>query len=174
MKNILFTILVLLASMLASCQKQEQEITIASQEISIENFIKTQTNSRVVLNRGVNRVILEEGKGDTLALGDSLILEYAAFIFNSGRGPIFATNIPEIANLAGINISNSGMENYGIRFGKTKLLNGVELGLRGVKAGEHSYIVFSSGFGYGNKIVGIVPKYSPLIFEVWIKEVKKN
>ncbi len=119
-------------------------------------------------------MVLEEGAGDTLASGDSLILEYAAYIFSSGKGSVFATNIPEIAVLAGIDISNSGMENYGIQLGKTSLLRGVELGLRGVRKGEHSYIVFSSRFGYGNKIVGIVPKYSPLIFEVWIKDVKKN
>jgi len=162
------------ASFLISCQKQEQEISVASQEKSIESFVNSQTSSRIAFNGGVNRVVLEEGVGDTLALGDSLILEYAAYIFNSGKGSVFATNIPEIASLAGIDISNSGMENYGIELGKTTLLYGVELGLRGVKSGEHCYIVFSSRFGYGNKIVGIVPKYSPLIFEVWIKEVKKN
>jgi len=87
--------------------------------------------------------------------------------------PIFQ-KLLRLPELAGIDISNSGMEDYGIELGKTTLLNGVELGLRGVKSGEHCYIVFSSRFGYGNKIVGIVPKYSPLIFEVWIKEVKKN
>lgn len=174
MKNLILTTLVVFASFLISCQKQEQEISVASQEKSIESFVNSQTSSRIAFNGGVNRVVLEEGAGDTLALGDSLILEYAAYIFNSGKGSVFATNIPEIAALAGIDISNSGMEDYGIELGKTTLLNGVELGLRGVKSGEHCYIVFSSRFGYGNKIVGIVPKYSPLIFEVWIKEVKKN
>lgn len=174
LKNLILTTLVLLVSSLISCQKQEQEISVASQEKSIESFVTAQTSSRVAFNGGVYRVVLDEGAGDTLALGDSLILEYAAYIFTSGKGPVFATNIPEIAALAGIDISNSGMENYGIQLGKTSLLSGVELGLRGVRKGEHSYIVFSSRFGYGNKIVGIVPKYSSLIFEVWIKDVKKN
>ena len=174
LKNLIRTTLILLVSSLISCQKQEQEISVASQEKSIESFVNSQTSSRVALNGGVYRVLLDEGAGDTLALGDSLILEYAAYIFNSGKGPVFATNIPEIAALAGIDISNSGMENFGIEYGKTTLLDGVELGLRGVKRGEHSYIIFSSRFGYSNKIVGIVPKYSPLIFEIWIKEVKKN
>ena len=174
LKNLIITTLVLLVSLLVSCQKQEQEISVASQEKSIESFVNTQTNSRIAFNGGVNRVVLEEGAGDTLASGDSLILEYAAYIFSSDTGSVFATNIPEIGVPAGIDISNSGMENYGIQLGKTSLLRGVELGLRGVRKGEHSYIVFSFRFGYGNKIVGIVPKYSPLIFEVWIKDVKKN
>jgi hypothetical protein len=174
LKNLFFITLVLLVSLLVSCEKQEQEISVASQEKSIESFVTAQTNSRIAFNGGVNRVVLQEGSGDTLASGDSLILEYAAYIFSSGKGPVFATNIPQIAVLAGIDISNTGMQNYGIQLGKTPLLSGVGLGLRGVRKGEHSYIVFSSRFGYGNKIVGIVPKYSPLIFEVWIKEVKKN
>ena len=174
MKNIAISVLLLISVLFLSCQKQEQEISVASQEKSIESFVKSHTGKRVVLKGGVNRVVIEEGTGDTLANGDSLILEYAAFIFSSGKGVIFDTNIPEIATVAGIDISNSGMANFGIELGTTSLLEGVELGLTGVRKGEHSYILFSSRFGYGNKVIGIVPKYSPLIFEVWVKDVKKN
>jgi len=43
-----------------------------------------------------------------------------------------------------------------------------------MKNEEHSYILFSSDYGFKNNDLDNVPALSSLIFEVWIIDLKKN
>lgn len=173
-KGILF--MLMLSVTLACCTKQDREIRIAEQIKAIDDFAKSSVSSgnRLVVYKGSTRLVINEGTGESLMVGDSVFFDFAGYIFQSGLGSLFETNIESVALAHGLKIYNRGY-NYGKNVvGKGLLINGLDFGLQGTKVGEHSYIVFPTNLGFYNKDVGLVPKMSPLIYEVWIKEVKKN
>ena len=148
---------------------------MSQQESAIDKFVETFTDSRVVVEDGVWRVIMEEGVGTTeAAAGDSVRINYAAYIFNSGKGALYDTNVKSVANEAGLDMDFSVLQPKWVLVGRGKLLSGLDIGLISVKKGERCYIIFSSRHGFGNTQIGLVPKMSPLLIEVWIQDVKKN
>lgn len=166
----------LLSLFLFACTKEDRELQIAQQIKEIDLFTKpfVTNGKRLIINSGSNRVVIDEGVGDTLALGDSVFFDFGGYIFQSRVGTLFETNIQSIAETFGINIYNRGFD-YGKGIvGKGLFVNGLDKGLMGTKKGEHSFIVFPADMGFGNKDVGLVPRMTPLIYEVWIKEIKKN
>ncbi|OFY38604.1 MAG: hypothetical protein A2X18_00195 [Bacteroidetes bacterium GWF2_40_14] len=176
MKKPLIAILLGLFTFMAGCTKEDKELQLAQQIKDIDSFTKNQVLSgkRLALNQGSSRIVIAEGVGDTLMVGDSVAFDFAGYVFQSGLGMLFETNVPEIAETLGINIYNRGFDFGKGVIGKSMFIDGLDKGLRGAKKGEHSYIVFPANLGYDKKDVGLVPKMSPLIFEVWIKAIKKN
>ncbi len=161
---------------LTSCTKEDREIQLSQQIKEIDNFAKNSASGgkRVVVNNGSTRVVINEGNGDPVIAGDSVFIDYAGYIFQSGLGTLFDTNVESVSETFGINIYNRGFDCGKNIVGKGIFIEGLDLGLIGAKIGEQAYIVFPANLGFGNKDVGLVPKMSPLIYEVWIKEIKKN
>ncbi len=176
MKNLIIVILLGLLPFMTGCTKQDKEIQLAQQIKDIDSFTKNQVaaGKRLVVNGGASRVVIAEGSEDSLMEGDSVVFDFAGYVFQSGLGVLFETNIPEVADNLGINIYNRGFDFGKGVIGKGMFIDGLDWGLKGAKKGEHAYIVFPANLGYDKKDVGLVPKMSPLIFEVWIKEIKKN
>ncbi|PKP05604.1 MAG: hypothetical protein CVU10_09625 [Bacteroidetes bacterium HGW-Bacteroidetes-5] len=170
-----FLILSLLFLIPLSCAKEEQLNLMSQQESAIDKFVETLADSRVVVEDGVWRVVMEEGSGSGEAVaGDSLKINYAAYIFNSGKGALYDTNIKSVANEAGLEMDFDFMQPKWVVVGKGKLLSGMDRGLISVKKGERCYVIFSARHGFGNTQIGLVPKMSPLLIEVWVLDVKKN
>ena len=170
MKKFLIAIFALLA--MASCTKEERNNTIINQEESIDRYISSLKDVRIARNGGSNRIVYTEGTGtQILEPGDSVKFYYAGYTFASGKGALFATNIPEIAQEKGFPLAG-GIHKCVI--GEGNLVSGLDNGLIGAKAGEKCHVVFSAKYGYNNTVVYNVPKLTPLIFEVWIEEIIKN
>lgn len=170
-----FLILSLLFLILLSCAKEEQLNVMSQQESAIDKFVETLADSRVVVEDGVWRVVMQEGSGSVEAVaGDSLKINYAAYIFNSGKGDLYDTNIKSVANEAGLEMDFDLLQPRWVVVGKGKLLSGLDRGLISVKKGERCYVIFSARHGFGNTQIGLVPKMSPLLVEVWVLDVKKN
>ena len=55
-----------------------------------------------------------------------------------------------------------------------KLVSGLKKGIKGVKAGEVCYILFSGKYGYGDKQYGTIPAKSALAYYVEVVEVNNN
>ncbi len=167
--------LLILLFAIVSCTKEELLKQMTEQEKLIEKYASTLQSEEVVVNDGVWRVVLEEGSGSYSAkAGDSVIFNYSAFIFSSGKGKIFDTSIKSVAKEAGLGMDQIFLKPRGKVVGIGELLPGLDRGLVGVKKGEKCYLLFSSRHGFGNKQIGMVPKMSPLIYEVWITDVKQN
>jgi len=170
-----FLILSLLFLLPLSCAKEEQLNLMSQQESAIDKFVKTLSDSRVVVEDGVWRVIMEEGAGTAeAAAGDSVKINYASYIFNSGKGKLYDTNIKSVADGAGMEIDFDLLQPRWVLVGRGKLLSGLDRGLISVKRGERCYIIFSARHGFGNTQIGLIPKMSPLLIEVWVQDVKKN
>ena len=163
-----------------ACTKQDRESQLAQQEKNIDSFIqgliKNDATTVVVYSPKSNRVILEPGLGDDLAPGDTVAFDYVGYVFSSGsgKGPLFATNLPPEAT--GPNWTLSALPpDYGRNVaGKGYFIPGLDDGLIGMRLGEHAYIVFSAQHGFGNTEMGIIPKMSPLLFEVVVTEIIKK
>ena len=171
MKRILLGIFAALA--LLSCTKEDRENTIVSQEENIDKYISSLPDDvRIARNGGSNRIVYTEGTSEeVLAIGDSIKFYYAGYIFTGGKGQLFATNNPEVAQATGFPVQE------GIRkciLSNGSMLEGLAQGLVGAKAGEKCDVVFSAKYGFNNTVVYNVPKLSPLIFEVWVEEIVKN
>jgi len=163
------------AFLVLSCAKDDREINLLQQETSIESYVKTFSEQRVEVYNKVWRVVLEEGAESAEAQkGDSVFFDYAAYIFSSGKGSLFSTNKRSIAESAKMTQDVSLFKKWKVLLGNGELITGLEEGLTGVKRGERCYVVFSSRKGFGPVQIGLVPKLSPLIYEVWITDVKKN
>ena len=159
-------------NMAAGCTKQDRENTIISQEERIDDYISSLADVEVVHNNGSNRVVVSPGSSTVAETGDSIYMRFAAYIFSNGPGTLFASNDTSIVD----NNDFSETESlYGeIRLGTTDLVPGLEYGLEGVAEGEHCYIIFSAKYGFNNTVVGIVPKLSPLFFDIYVDRIVKN
>ena len=159
-------------NMAAGCTKQDRENTIISQEERIDDYISSLADVEVVHNNGSNRVVVSPGSSTVAETGDSIYMRFSAYIFSNGPGTLFASNDTSIVD----NNDFSETESlYGeIRLGTTDLVPGLEYGLEGVAEGEHCYIIFSAKYGFNNTVVGIVPKLSPLFFDIYVDRIVKN
>lgn len=170
MKKVLYILCAVL--LFASCAKEDRNNTIVNQEESIDRYISQQKDVRVVRNGGSNRLVYIEGQGrDSLAVGDTLKFYYAGYVFSGGKGSLFATNNPEIAQQKDFPLAGEVEECV---LGTGNMVKGLANGLVGARAGEKCDVVFSAKYGYDNTAVYNVPKMTPLIFEVWVEEIVKN
>lgn len=176
--TLLYTLLALwcLAG-IASCSKEDQELTIINQEQAIDKYIESKyKDSTVVINDGSRRIVIEKGNPNKiLEYGDSVYFYYAGTIFqNSGPSTLFATNVQEVAEAAGLILSSPDYNPVRMKYSKGCMIKGLELGFEGIAEREHSLIVFSARYGYGNDEVANIPKLSALMFEVWIEKIVKK
>ena len=154
----------------AGCDKEDRKNTYASQEAAIDSYVSSLSSDyTVVYNGGVVRVILEEGSGAALSSGDSLLFHYSGYVFNHGKGTLFATNDLEVAEATGFVTDG---EPFRVKFGHSAMVKGLEKGLEGVREGERCYVIFSARYGYGNQIMSTLPKLTPLLFEMKIDQIK--
>lgn len=155
-----------------SCTKEDRKNMLVKQEESIDNYIKSLQDVRVIRNGGVNRVIVNEGVGeDSLAIGDSLAFYYAGYLFSNGKGKLFVTNKEDIAKENNFSLQDTEITKL---FSKDNFIQGLVKGLEGVRVGENSYIIFSAKYGYDNTRVYNIPSMSPLFFEIWVESIIKN
>ncbi len=174
-KSVALTLLISTFLLSGSCSKEETNNRTTEQEAQIETYVKTLSDARVEVSDGVWRVVLEEGSSNSVAAsGDSVTFNYAAYIFSSGKGLLYDTNVKSIADEAGILRELTHLNPRRELLGKGRLLSGLDKGLISSKKGEKCYIIFSARHGFGNVQAGLVPKMSPLFIEVWMLEVKKN
>ncbi len=170
MRKIILGIFAALAVL--SCTKEDRENTIVNQEESIDKYISSLTDVRIVRNGGSNRIVYTEGNSkDSLAVGDSIKFYYAGYVFNGSKGQLFATNNPQVAQATGFPAQG---DIHKCILSNSNMVQGLAQGLVGAKAGEKCDVVFSAKYGFNNTVVYNVPKLTPLIFEVWVEEIVKN
>lgn len=173
-----------------SCIKEKLEVTYNNQESKIDKFIEsnmyqtttdedgsTRTDTLRVLNLGgSNRLVLEEGIGEELNDNGTIAFYYAGYTFNGSKSAnnLFITNHKETAESANWDLTDEGYDLYQINIGDADLVEGLKKGLKGVKAGEHSIILFSGKYGFGNKAIGIIPANSALLYEIWVEAISND
>ena len=157
------------------CTKQDLETQLTRQEKDIDTFIGKLTKDTVIYRSAASRVVLKQGIGDTLASGDSVYFYYAAYIFSSAgtNGSLFAAHPPDSVDIKWL--LSEWPDDYGSNtVGTGYYFSGLDAGLTGMRTQEHAYILCTSKYGFGNSQMGIIPKMSPLLFELWIDRIVKK
>lgn len=165
---------------LCSCGKSSLETTFASQSDKIDSYVTRQLEShpeyRVVYDEGVVRMIVADGEGAELAKGGRVTFYYVGYTFNNTTisvNNMFATNDPDVAASSNWDLSDSTLfVPTTITLGKDKLVSGLEIGLRGVQAGEDSFIFFSGKYGFGKQQLGTIPANAAICYHVRIEEIE--
>ena len=184
MKRSLLIVLALISAAALSCTKESLKITYANQEKYIEDFINDKISAdetstvHAVSNGGVQRLVMVEGEGEELASGGMVTFYYAGYVLTSKTitsSNLFATNIKDIAEAASWFLSwEDYFEPVVEDLSDGKLVSGLKKGIKGVKAGEVCFILFSGKYGYGDKQYGTIPANAALAYYVEVVDVNNN
>ena len=149
--------------LLNSCVKDDEKVAFSEQEASIDTYVQS-LSERYETYDGVWRVVINEGSNDIFVTqGSQVRIDYSIFRFDRGIGQLIYTNRG----------ASEGSDNW-ITIGDNAILSGLDIGIVGASLNEICHIIFSARYGFGNIQVGAVPKMSPLLVEVVIKEINTN
>jgi FKBP-type peptidyl-prolyl cis-trans isomerase len=150
-----------------SCKEDDTE---EKQRENIERYITVSLKAEIDVKDGVYYVpITVDSSPDRVAIapGDVVELEYEAMTLG---GAIFATSDTSTAAQNGLET----LEATGLEVGTGKLIAGLDRGLQRMALHEQAYLIFPFTLGYGAQHVGMVPSQSALIFNIFVKKVKKS
>lgn len=173
---VLFCTLTLFSAL--SCNKS-LETTYNKQESNIEDIVETLAGSSADAQTdyldGVTRVTLVHGEGESLDKGGVVAFYYAAYQI-TGRSlsasNVFATNHEEFANSIKWAVTDpDAFEIATVNLAEESLVEGLQKGLPGVKAGDECWILFSGKHGFGKKSEGPLPSRAALAYHLWIRGV---
>lgn len=123
----------------------------AQELLMIKDYLERENIQAAKIDSGVYKQVLKEGRGNALAAGKTVTVNYTAH-FIDGR---------EFDN------TYVRQEPFKFLLGSGKTVAGFEIALSSMKKGEKSLFVIPSKQGYGpDGRKGIIPKFATLIFEV--------
>lgn len=143
------------ASMEKKYQQSKREI---DEQASLKRYLK-QFEAKLDTLDGIYRIVKNRNPtGDSITEGSSVSIDY--------RGSFIDGYVFEDTYEKGI----TPTFNYGREY---QLIEGMHIGLNGLKSGESVKIILPSqrAFGSEGSLAGIVPPYTAVIFDVEIKKV---
>lgn len=172
-----------IALAVAACSKESVKSLYSSQETKIETIVKslisadTTGKAYSVTRKGSQRVVLEEGLGDTLTTSGTVSFYYAGFTLPSTSiaiNNLFDTNFYDIAKQAGRDTTDqTKFQPITVKLASDNVVKGLKNGLVGVKAGQQCYVLFSGKYGFGSKELGTIPANSAIAYALHIVEVSE-
>lgn len=171
-----------LAAMMISCTKEDIKTRYSRQEENIESFVNSTLSSvdtgYVVRNKGVDRVVIVPGEGDSLSTSGTVSFYYAGYVLTGSSissSSLFATNNKEIASGLNWNLSDSTVFAVKtLKLDSSGLVDGLRYGLEGVKSGQECYVLFSGKYGFGKRPLGTIPANSALVYHIWVESISNN
>lgn len=173
-------ILAVCSAVLVSCEKSALEITWSTQAENIDKYIQGMIDKNpdypVFYNDGVVRLTLSPGEGAALEKGGTASIWYAGYTMSgssfSETNP-FATNIYAVALNAKWTVGEeSDYTLIDVSPSDKDLMEGLRLGLEGVRPGEDCYILFPGKKAYGKRQVGTIPANSALVYHIQVEDVR--
>ena len=169
------TIMVLLT---LSCTKEQRKSMLTKQESNIESFTKSILSkvdtAYVVQHKGVTRVVVVPGQGDSLETG-LVSFYYAGYVLSSASlsaSNLFATNSEDVAASSKWELSGENQfDILTLNIDNEDIVEGLRYGLEGVRAGQECYILFSGKYGFGKKPLGTIPANAALAYHVWVESI---
>jgi len=156
----------------ASLEKLKTSETAKMKKYAEDNNLKLTTTPS-----GLQYVIKEAGQGPKPVWGDTAIVEYVGQLTNkriSGKLNVFDTNVEKVAKE---NMTPNPMKSY--QPAPIPLSEGIAKGfveaLQLIGKGGKITAIMPSNLAYGDQgSMPIIPPYSPLVFDIEIKDIKKG
>lgn len=144
--------------MVFACSKEEVKLRYSRQEQNIESFVnstlKSVDTAYVVYNKGVTRLVVVPGDGDSLSVNGTVSFHYAGYVLSGtsvNASDMFATNSEEVAKGSGWTLSDDSVfEVKTVKLSESGFVKGLKYGLEGVKAGQECYILFQENMVSAN------------------------
>ena len=156
---------------LGACKKPDYDVP--AQRTAIENYLRGQQVEYTQQDWVYKYADPATEEGPVLHRGDSVYFHYSGYLFASGIGALFTTNIEADAEEAGFDKTYMDFSPKGILLGDGSVLRGLELGLPGSRPGETVYLFLTPDLAYGEDIVGVVRPGKSVVFKVVIDRVVK-
>ncbi len=130
-----------------------------NEEEELQKYIQKKGHEVDTLEKGLYRAFFENGQGDSISEGDSVVMEFTGRLLS---GKVFNTSANKSEPLA-------------FTYGQKDLIKGLEMGVKGLKPGAHVKIFMTSEYGYGKEGARphILP-YSPLIYDIKVLKVMQT
>ena len=158
-----------------SCEKEETQNMIDSEREEINMFIESTKLKYENITSNLYKLTVLEVPEETNSVqkGDSVYINYVMSAFSSGRGGVITTNIKEISESSDLGIDNDLLVPFGIKYGSTSLIKGIDIALENSKDLGSYQVIIPFELGYGDKFNGIVSPYTTLFFEYEIINIIK-
>lgn len=125
----------------------------------------------------------ERASRTEVAWGDTVWITFRIYVFSfsnitSTTMPYYS-NDPELKEAyeqtgGGLNPEYWTFEPLEIKLGETRILKGLELTLAGCREGDEVEVYMTYNLGYGDDLIGIIPKQSPLAVYFTVDKIEKN
>lgn len=144
----------------------------ADEPIKIKKYIADKNLKPIQTQSGLNYVITQAGSGDKLAVGDTAVIDYTGRMMNA-KEKVFDTSIKAVAEKVGPPLYDK-MRPYQpikIEVGKKSVIPGWDEGLQLLNKGEKATFIIPSSLAYGEQGYGPIGPFSPLVFDVEVKNI---
>lgn len=118
---------------------------------------------------GLYFIRTREGKGKAIQQGSPVKFHYVGRLLD---GTIFDTSIEEVAEENGLLHPMRRYEPLETMAGTGQMIQGMDEGLMMMRQGDKATLIIPFQLGYGDRDLGLIPPYSPLVFEMEIVSVE--
>jgi hypothetical protein len=169
--HIVFCVIALLA---AACSKIDRNL-LPNQRTSFERYLN---GKDYVIQDGVYKFVVNAQRDGFQAepvveWGDSVIFNFAEYVFASAPAKLAATNIFALVQSdTTINTAYWSFDPARVELGDSPMLEGLKRGLPGCHRGDSVVLLLSSDLAYGTKNVGPVAGNTAVMLSLNILTVK--
>ncbi|RYE17387.1 MAG: FKBP-type peptidylprolyl isomerase, partial [Sphingobacteriaceae bacterium] len=150
--------------------KAEGDKAKAAEPVKIKNYIASKNLKPIQTASGLNYVITQAGNGPKLEIGDTAVVDYTGRLMNA-KEKVFDTSIKEVAQKSDMFDKMRPYAPIKIEVGKKAVIPGWDEGLQLLNKGEKVTFIIPSSLAYGEQGYGPIAPFSPLVFEVEVKNI---
>ena len=156
MKKTFISILILIVAVVAIVLLVRSGTTSPNEQVMEE--VPLEANQLEALNeiQELMMMSLAEGEGEEIQDGQTAVVHYIGTLVD---GTVFDSSLTR-------------GEPFEFSLGAGQVIQGWDIGVRGMKVGEQRRLIVPPTYGYGNRVVGPIPANSVLIFDVELLEIK--
>lgn len=185
MKKELLILLLFLSPLAVLRCGTEADYDILKQDTTFRDFLRKYDipyDASLAGREGLYKAVWPaESPGDTVCRGDTVFISYSGFLFAQdvktlGQGAIFTTNIKadldpdwDPGNLL---LMPTAPLSFVVGEGQT--LRGIDRGIEECAEGDTVRLYLTSDWAYGDKAVGYLAPGTPVVFRIYVDEVKKT
>jgi len=166
--------ILMIGAVLQSCSNDfepyDPNVQLASDIATIDNYVATNNLTVQIHETDIRYIIDEEGNGKTVALGDTVYVNYELTLLD---GSFIDTNVEQTAIDNGIFSSSRTYERFGFIVGRGMVILGFDISTQILTEGGSGTFLIPSVYGYQDLQKDRIPINSNLKFKIKLLEVKK-
>lgn len=166
-------ILILFIFVISGCTPKDYGENLDKQISKIEQYVSKYSYTK---QGGVYVIIMRIGEAEATIpeFGDLITFNYLERTFVDQPLDTISTNVPELAQKAGLDTPAEYLVPKEIEWGVTPLIPGLQGALMWATKGEILQAIVPFPLGYDDKWENAVPPYSGLAFDIEILDIQKK